>query len=294
MFVSVENAAGGPISKCAHGRGRNDGWMGDVQNNGLRGWIMRDRGIGGWSGRLVLLLALTVWCSGGMAATAAERTDKEVASNLANLLRAARGVVSANQDLINDPAVADKGLTGEVVLAEALQRYRKSTGEDLSQIDPDSRYGRAMSALQKAIVQVTDEHQSTINMPNVGFKGFIPAVFARLVNERFGALMQGEAEMKVTAPKELVRNRKARPDAWEAQIIETKLSTPEWPRGEPFMASSTNQGREAFRFLIPEYYQASCLSCHGQPKGELDVTGYPKEGGEEGALGAVISVTLYH
>jgi hypothetical protein len=106
--------------------------------------------------------------------------------------------------------------------------------------------------------------------------------------------MQGEAEMKVTAPKELVRNRKARPDAWEAQIIETKLLTPEWPRGEPFMASSTNQGREAFRFLIPEYYQASCLSCHGQPKGELDVTGYPKEGGEEGALGAVISVTLYH
>jgi hypothetical protein len=257
--------------------------------------MMRERRIGGWVGRLLLLLTLTltVWCGGAAMAAAAERSDKEIASNLADLLRAARGVVSANQDLINDPSVADKGLTGEVVLAEALERYSQSTGEDLSQIDADSRYGRAMSALQKAIVQVTDEHQSTINMPNVGFKGFIPAVFARLVNERFGALMQGEAEMKVTAPKELVRNRKARPDAWEAQIIETKLLTPEWPRGEPFMASSTVKGREAFRFMIPEYYQASCLSCHGQPKGELDVTGYPKEGGEEGALGAVISVTLY-
>lgn len=257
---------------------------------------MRKRKTGGSGWTFVSVMAVMVLSIGtAMAtATAAERTDEEVAASLADLLRAARGVVSANQDLINDPSVADKGLTGEVVLAEALQRYRRSTGEDLSRADADSRYGRAMSALQKAIVQVMDEHQSTINIPDVGFKGFIPAVFARLTNERFGALMQGEAEMKVTAPRELVRNRKARPDAWEAEIIETKLLSPDWPRGDPFMSSSTIKGREAFRFLIPEYYQASCLGCHGKPKGELDVTGYPKEGGEEGALGAVISVTLYH
>ncbi len=254
---------------------------------------MGKRWTGGSRWTFVPVVALMVLCIGAATATAAQRTDEEVASSLADLLRSARGVVSANQSLINDPAVADKGLTGEVVLAEALKRYGQSTGEDLSQIDDDSRYGRAMSALQKAIAQVIDEHQSTINVPDVGFKGFIPAVFARLTNERFGALMQGEAEMKVTAPKELVRNRKARPDSWEAQIIDTKLLSPDWPRGDPFMASSTIKGREAFRFLIPEYYQASCLSCHGQPKGELDVTGYPKEGGEEGALGAVISVTLY-
>jgi len=216
-----------------------------------------------------------------------------VASGLAELLQSARGVISANQDLINDPAIADKGLTGEAVLAEALERYRKATGEDLSQIDPSSRYGRAVSALEKAIVEVTNEHQSTINMPGVRFKGFIPAVFARLVNERFDALMGGEATMKVTAPKNLVRNRKARPDAWEAEIMESRLLLPDWPAGEPFMDTVTFEGREAFRFLVPEYYQASCLTCHGQPKGELDVTGYPKEGGEEGDLGAVISVTLF-
>ena len=246
-----------------------------------------------WGVSILLLAASTVLFGGAAMATGAVRTDKEVAYGLAELLRSARGVVSANQDLINDPTVADKGLTGEIVLAEALVRYRQSTGEDLSQVDADSRYGRAMSALQKAVVQVIDEHQSTINVPNVGFKGFIPAVFARLTNERFGDLMQGEAEMKVTAPKELVRNRKARPDEWEAEIIETKFQSSDWPRGEPLMASATIKGREAFRFLVPEYYHASCLSCHGQPKGELDVTGYPKEGGEQGALGAVISVTLY-
>ena len=83
----------------------------------------------GWRWMFTLVVTLTVWCGGAAMATAAERTDKEVASNLADLLRAARGVVSANQDLINDPSVADKGLTGEVVLAEALKRYGQSTGE---------------------------------------------------------------------------------------------------------------------------------------------------------------------
>ena len=54
-----------------------------------------------------------------------------------------------------------------------------------------------------------------------------------------------------------------------------------------------SKGRPAFRMAMPEYYDASCLVCHGGPKGEMDVTGYPKEGGKEGELGGVISITLY-
>ena len=45
--------------------------------------------------------------------------------------------------------------------------------------------------------------------------------------------------------------------------------------------------------MVPEYYAESCLSCHGTPKGEMDKTGYPKEGGKVGDLGAAISITLY-
>ena len=41
------------------------------------------------------------------------------------------------------------------------------------------------------------------------------------------------------------------------------------------------------------YYSASCLQCHGSPKGETDITGYPKEGANKGSLGGVISITLY-
>jgi Protein of unknown function (DUF3365) len=46
--------------------------------------------------------------------------------------------------------------------------------------------------------------------------------------------------------------------------------------------------------MVPEYYGASCLTCHGSPKGAVDITGYPKEGGKENDLGGVISLVLYH
>jgi hypothetical protein len=45
--------------------------------------------------------------------------------------------------------------------------------------------------------------------------------------------------------------------------------------------------------LLPEYYRESCLSCHGGPMGEMDITGYPKEGGKIGDLGGAISIVIF-
>jgi len=97
----------------------------------------------------------------------------------------------------------------------------------------------------------------------------------------------------VTAPMSLVRNRRARPDSWERSNIREKLMAEDWPVGRIYTEAATNSGRTAFRVLVPEYYGKGCLSCHGGPKGEIDVTGYPKEGGEEGWLGGAISITLF-
>lgn len=220
--------------------------------------------------------------------------DAVIAQSLAGMLRDARTVISNNQDLINNPELGDKHLSGQVVLDQTVKSYQKATGSDPATTDPNSRQGRLLRAMMAAIVTATDDNQATINEKGTGFKGFIPAVFARLVSEDFNQMAKGEAEVKVTAPPELVRNRKARPDAWEADIIRTKLLGAGWPEGQSYSAVVDTNGRSAFRVVVPEYYAASCLVCHGSPKGEMDLTGYPKEGGNVGDLGAVISITLYH
>jgi hypothetical protein len=144
-----------------------------------------------------------------------------------------------------------------------------------------------------SIKEVVDENQRFINEKGVGFKGFIPAIFARLVTERLQEKVGTEVQIKVTAPPALVRNRKSRPDNWERSIIEGKFLSADWPRGQVFYREQPSQGRDAFRMMVPEYYSASCLSCHGQKKGDMDITGYPKEGASEGDLGGIISITLF-
>jgi hypothetical protein len=228
------------------------------------------------------------------AAVSQDEDDQVIATSLASMLRAGRTVISNDQDRINDPAVGDKGITGKAVLGESVAIYRKATGVDPLELDPASRHGRLLRAQMDAIAEVVDANQPTINAKGMGFKGFIPAVFARLVNEAFARRAGSEAEVKVTAPSDLIRNRKSRPDAWEADIIKSKFLALEWPVGQPLSATVEKDGRRAFRMMVPEYYRASCLSCHGAPKGEVDITGYPKEGRAENDLGGVISLTLYH
>jgi hypothetical protein len=225
--------------------------------------------------------------------SADDHDDQVVSARLAEYLRSARTVISGYQALINDPTKADKGLTGDHVLAEATVIYQKQTGEDPLATDPASLEGKLLRAQMDAIKEVMTDNQGTINAADVGFKGFIPATFARLVNEKFAEKVGADALVKVTAPEELVRNRKARPDAWENAVIVDKFEAADWPKGQAFSETVTVDGRTAFRFIVPEYYKASCLSCHGEPKGDMDITGYPKEGGKEGDLGAAISVTLF-
>ncbi len=230
----------------------------------------------------------------GLGPTRSETSDDAmVAESLATMLRAGRTVVSRHQSEINDPNIGEKGLTGAKVLAETVRGYKETTGVDPTTLDQSTRQGRLLRAQMDAIVEVVDANQETINKKGLGFKGFIPATFARLVNEAFSRRAGDEADVKVTAPLDLVRNRKARPDAWELKVIRDEFLLPNWPQGKDFSEIADNKGRAAFRMAVPEYYVASCLSCHGSPKGEIDVTGYPKEGRAAGDLGGVISISLY-
>jgi Protein of unknown function (DUF3365) len=219
--------------------------------------------------------------------------DTQIAKSLATLLRAGRTVISRNQDRINDPNVGNKGLDGKMVLAEATKLFQQATEIDPSAIQPSSLQGKLIHMQLDAIAEVMDVHQETINRQGVGFKGFIPAVFGRLVNEAFGRRAAGIADMKVTAPPKLIRNPKVQPDEWELEAIQTRLMSSSWPKDQSYTATAAKDGVQAQRTLFPEYYGRSCLSCHGSPAGEIDITGFPKEGASEGDLGGIISITLY-
>jgi Protein of unknown function (DUF3365) len=236
---------------------------------------------------------MIAFVTNGPAAGRTAEEDAQIGTSLATMLRSVRTVISKNQDRINDPNIGDKGLDGNVVLAETGALYQQAVGVAPASVDPNSLHGRLIRMQMESIGEVMDVHQATINRQGVGFKGFIPAVVARLVNEAFGRRAAGIADMKVTAPPELVRNPKVRPDEWELDVIRTRLMSASWPKDQAYSASGEKNGMPAQRTLIPEYYGASCLACHGSPQGEIDITGFAKEGAKEGDLGGIISITLY-
>src|ERR1700744_476907 len=105
---------------------------------------------------------------------AAADDDAAIAKSLADMLRAARQGISNNQARINDPNLGDKGLSGQVVLEQAIEIFKKNTGTDPASFDTASRQGRLLHAQMDAIVEATDANQATINAKGVGFKAFIP------------------------------------------------------------------------------------------------------------------------
>jgi hypothetical protein len=246
-----------------------------------------------WAAGTGILAATAIAIAANPPATGPQNEDAQIAQSLASMLRAGRTVVSRHQDSINDANLANKGFDSKTVLNEAIKIYHGSDGVDPMSIDPNSRHGKLIRMQMDAIAEVIDAHQQTINRKGVGFKGFIPAVFGRLTNESFGRRAAGLAEMKVTAPPKFVRNAKAKADDWESSVIRDKLLLASWPKDQPFAAVTQVKGKTAHRTAVPEYYGASCLSCHGSPQGEIDITGYPKEGGKEGDLGGIISITLF-
>ncbi len=223
---------------------------------------------------------------------------------LAILLDAGRVTVAANQPLINNPAKGDKGFTPEVFEKELTARFKERTGVDLAGLMKErngvnlANFGNdtvpelAKKMLPQLLViskSVVAEYQPVINKQEIAYKGFIPAVFGTRAAAKFRANFG--VYIKQTTHNDLLRNPKNRADEFEAEMLKN-LADPSYPRKGDKIVSRVVDGGKSIRIMLPLFYGKGCLSCHGGPKGELDISGYIKEGAKEGDLGGAISVWL--
>jgi len=218
---------------------------------------------------------------------------KDIALEVTRLFRASRAVISQNQKLINDPNLGDKGLTGPIVIEKALENYKNSTGKNFNMANKEKLKGQVQKGILDATREVMNNAQPLINQRGLAFKRFLPAIFARQVAESFNQFMKFKTYIKLTAPRDFLRNRTNRADNWENNVIEKIFKAANHEKNKPYFESAPHKGRPAFRFILPEYYKKSCLGCHGEPKGERDITGGHKEGGKLGELAGAISFAIY-
>ncbi len=212
--------------------------------------------------------------------------EAETAELLITLLKVGRGVVSEHQALINDAAKGNKGFTDEFLASQVIERFKKQTRIDLSRPSATPQSGVLLSLLESE-KEVVAESQPVINKQGVAFKGFLPAVFARKSGEKF--YRKTGVRLKLTSLDYRFPGNK--PDDFESEVLRM-FADPRHPKGQQYTKATIVGGKPVLRVMDPEYAGASCLTCHGGPKGERDVTGMKKEGWKEGELAGAISLVM--
>ena len=242
----------------------------------------------------MILMLCTAFLGGGfpLAVAEDESSVREAARLLAVLLDSGRVTIGRNQDLINDPDKGDKGFTPDVFAEQTIALFKQRTGHDMGNLATAQIPAMAKPLLQQLLEEskkTVASYQPVINIKGIKYKGLIPATFGTETGARFQ--VWSGVYLKQTAPEQFLRNSKNKPDDFEVAAMR-KMADPSFSHESDQILSEVADGGKSLRALLPLFYGKACLSCHGEPKGERDLTGYPREGAQEGTLGGAISVRL--
>ncbi len=131
-------------------------------------------------------------------------------------------------------------------------------------------------------------NQDTINYDADGEYNF-KKLHCSLVGKSIGKLFGKKTGYAIRYTNFDPRNKADVPDSFESEALEYFLEK----RDQTEFYDITNyEGKDVFRYVAPLAVDESCLECHGEPIGELDVLEYPKEGWKIGDLGGVVSIIM--
>jgi len=226
-------------------------------------------------------------CLGSLSPLPADAAgEAELPDLLVKMIQAGRTVMAKHQVEINNPDLVDKGFTPEIFEKEITQKYLEIAKYDLSQ-PQKSPQDKLVHALLQAGKDVVSDHQGAINRTGIAYKNFIPAVWARKTGEKFEKATG--VRLKLTSANYRYQGNK--PDDFESEVLKL-FEDKEYPKGKGYSRTMMQDGKPVLRMIVPEYAGKACLSCHGEPKGQRDISGSGKEGWVEGSLAGAISLTM--
>ena len=147
---------------------------------------------------------------------------------------------------------------------------------------------RTFAKEMDAVWQFMDNSQKVINTSADGdydFKG----LHCSIVGKSVGAIFSAGNDYTIRYTNFNPRSIQDKPDAFEAAALESfdaDAATREYYGVAEF------DGEERFRYLQALEVDESCLECHGEPVGEIDITGHAKEGWTLDSVGGAISIVI--
>lgn len=147
---------------------------------------------------------------------------------------------------------------------------------------------RTFAREMDAVWQFMDNSQSVINNSSDGdfeFKG----LHCSVVGKSVGRLFSAGSDYAIRYTNFNPRSEQDIPDAFETQALERFYANSSITE---HYGIADYEGEERFRYLQALEVDESCLECHGEPAGELDITGKVKEGWTLDSVGGAISIVI--
>ncbi len=131
-----------------------------------------------------------------------------------------------------------------------------------------------------------DINQDVIDTDSDGTYNF-KGIYCAIAGKSIGKLFSKETGYTIRYVSANPRRVTATPDDFERAALEA------FDAGEvEHYAITSYQEEDVFRYVTPLRITYSCLQCHGEPEGEIDVTGFPKEGYRIGDVSGAISIIM--
>jgi signal transduction histidine kinase len=145
---------------------------------------------------------------------------------------------------------------------------------------------RILSKQMNAVWEFIEINQDLIDTDSDGsynFKGIYCAIAGKSIAVRFGR----DTNYTIRYISEHPRKQSAYPDSFEGEAFASFLTGK-----TEYYGVVEYENEDVFRYVTPLYVEDTCLRCHGEPAGEIDMTGFPKEGLKVGDVGGAISVIV--
>lgn len=148
--------------------------------------------------------------------------------------------------------------------------------------------GEVLAQQMDAVWEFMASNQYRLEQISYTADGVYQGLHCAIVGRSIGALFTSESTYTTRFVNFNPRNSADQPDEFESAALEA------FNKGESaeYYDITQYEGEEVFRYLAPMRIEENCLDCHGEPAGEIDVTGYAKEGWKIGDIGGAISIVM--
>lgn len=146
---------------------------------------------------------------------------------------------------------------------------------------------RILTYEMDAVWEFMDMNQARIDTDSDGTYNF-KGLYCAIAGKSIAKILERDTNYIIRYTNLEPRKKASMSDAYESAAIESFLAN----SATESYGIDTYEDQEVFRYVAPIYLEESCLDCHGDPAGELDVTGYPKEGMKVGDLIGVTSIIM--